>query len=74
LPDPQSESDSEIANKFQPLKLLYVVDGIELKNQQELIAIINKEYTTQIFSKNTVFARKHGDRAKYGVAIITTKE
>lgn len=72
--DPKSEFNSESPNQSQPLKLLYIVDGVELKSRQELLAIRDKEHVTTIFPSNSALTEKYGDRAKYGVAVITTKQ
>ena len=72
--DPKTEFINESSTELEPLKLLYLVDGVELKTRQELLAITGKEHVTTLFAGNSTLAVKYGDRAKYGVAIITTKQ
>jgi hypothetical protein len=72
--DPKIEASRETIVSSQSLKLLHLIDGTEVKTQQELIAIMNKKQTTTtVYTGHSTMAHKYGDRAKYGVAIHTTK-
>ncbi|SDE89107.1 hypothetical protein SAMN04487996_107298 [Dyadobacter soli] len=71
---PSENLVSKKAAKTNSLKLLYIADGVVLNNREELMAIRKKDHKMTIHSGNSAIAMQYGDRAKSGLAVITTKQ
>ena len=68
----QQDLTAQKITQDRPLELLFLVDGIEIKNRKELQALDREKYRMTVHPKNSAFGIKFGDRVKYGVVVMTS--